>query len=365
MTGSVLVRHRIALPQIHRRNKKSKALHAVAHVIYQRSLSTGLTVVPLIAGAALIALSFGIHIPSLSNTSTNTLIGHSIPSKSGTAIMLPTIDACSPSQSQDNPHFAACPSFLLDYSGKEKGIASNNAFNIYTGPPIANNEAEYYTNDSSNVRIANGSLVLQANNQPSHGYSYTSARIDTKGKENFLYGKIVTRAIVPAGAGTWPAIWMLASQPKYASQGPANNTNRYANDGEIDIAESIGLQPHVVYGVAHSLAYPENGADRSYYSTATILGNDATFHDYELDWTPTSLTFAIDSNPYFTYNKKQGADWHSWPFDQPFYLVINFALGGSWAGADTSHFPDGGVDKQALPTALRVQSIHYYSYTGK
>jgi len=169
---------------------------------------------------------------------------------------------------------------------------------------------------------------------------------------------------LPDGIGTWPAIWMMPSQPKYASLSPASDTNRYLNDGEMDIAESAGVQPHMVYGVAHSIAYPEGGPDNSYYSTVTVPDNNTVFHDYELDWTPTSLTFSVDGKPFYTYTKQAGADWHSWPFNQPFYLIVDLALGGTWAGNDRAQFPTDGVDKAALPASMQVQSINYYSYVG-
>lgn len=271
---------------------------------------------------------------------------------------------CTQTQANTTALFAACPSYAIDYAKQADGAVATNQLNIYDGQPEANHEAQYYTSNLQNIRVENGSLVLEAQNTSKQGYDYTSARIDTKGKADFLDGKLVVRATLPSGIGTWPAIWMLPSNPKYASLSPASDPDRYLNDGEIDIAESVGTEPHVVYGIAHSLAYPEDGPDRSYYSTIKLSDNDRVFHDYEVDWTPTNLTFSVDGKAYFSISKKAGADYRSWPYDQPFYLIVNLALGGSWGGTDTAQFPGDGVDKSILPASLKVQNITYYPYVG-
>lgn len=276
-----------------------------------------------------------------------------------------TAKTCDTAQKNTVASFTACPSFILDYSNRNKGVAASNYFNVYTGLPVANEEAEVYTNQSKNLRVENGSLVLQALNDPQGGSRYTSARIDTKGKEDFLYGKIVVRASLPTGIGTWPAIWMLPSNPKYAGLSPASDTTRYLNDGEMDLAESIGLEPHLVYGVAHTVTYDNNGVDRTYFNTIMVPDNDKVFHDYTVEWTPTTLVFKIDNTPFFSYSKRPGATYTTWPYDQPFHLVINLALGGTWAGKDRAQFPVDGVDSSALPASLKIQNIRYYSYNGK
>ncbi len=275
-----------------------------------------------------------------------------------------TSTACKTRQADTALPFAACPSFSLNYTSQKSGSVGSKIFNVYTGVPQANHEAQLYTDNRANLRIEGGNLLLQALNDPQQGFNYTSARIDTNGKEDFLYGKIVVRATLPTGVGTWPAIWLLPSQPKYASLSPVSDKSRYLNDGEIDIAESVGTQPHVVYGIAHSLAYPEDGVNRTYFNTITVPDNDVAFHDYEVDWTPTQLTLSVDGSPYFAYAKQPGADYRSWPYDQPFYLVLNVALGGSWGGQDTAQFPGDGVDSSSLPATMKIQSVNYYAYIG-
>ncbi|HEX8182718.1 MAG TPA: glycoside hydrolase family 16 protein [Candidatus Saccharimonadales bacterium] len=274
---------------------------------------------------------------------------------------VPKCTASAPSHTQD---FATCPSFVLDYRQAANGSVSERFLNIFKGRSGTNEEQQIYTASPQNVRIENGSLVLEARNGAQPGAPYTSARIDTKTKQDFLYGRIVVRAKLPKATGTWPAIWMLPSQPKYAALISPTESSHLA-DGEIDIAEAIGRQPNVVYGVAHSLSYDSNGVDRTYFNTVKIPGNDTTFHNYEVQWTPTSLTYKVDGKTFFSYAKPAGADYRSWPYDQRFYLIINIAMGGTWAGQDRKNFPIDGIDRDALPASLRVESIQYYPYINQ
>lgn len=286
------------------------------------------------------------------------------PNRASNSMVASTSASCRNSKTESTQIFASCPTFTQDYSSQKSGKVSSQIYNVTTGKPEANGEAQLYTANAQNLRVQDGKLVLQALNDPQQGFSYTSARIDTKGKEDFLYGKLVVRATLPTGIGTWPAIWMLPSQSKYAALSPATDTNRYLNDGEIDIAESVGTEPHDVYGIAHSLAHPENGPNRGYYNVINLPDNDTVPHDYELDWTPTNMTFKVDGKAFFSISKQPGADYRSWPYDQPFYLVLNLAIGGSWGGAASAQFPPDGVDKHALPAALNIHSINYYPYIG-
>lgn len=257
-------------------------------------------------------------------------------------------------------YFATCPSLYLDFSHAKDGPIDPNVFTIYTGAPEANQEAQYYSNSTDNVAVRNGALTLTALANETSGYRYTSARIHTMGKADFMYGKIVVRAILPGGTGTWPAIWMLPTDKKYSAMSSDSDLQRYLNDGEIDIAESVGILPHTVFGIAHARAFPPNSAT-GYFSTTTVLANDTTYHDYTVEWTPTTITFIVDSTPYFTFTKQQDADYQSWPFDQRFHLVLNLAIGGTWGGSDKTTFADG-VDPSIFPTSMSIKNIAYYPY---
>jgi beta-glucanase (GH16 family) len=260
--------------------------------------------------------------------------------------------------------FALCPSLSLNYTKMADGPIENSIFNVYEGAPEGNHEAHYYTASPANVQIEKGYLILRALSSQQQGYNYTSARVDTKGKADFLYGKLVVRTKLPSNVGAWPAIWMLPSTTKYEDLGSIDDPYRYLNGGEIDIAESVGAIPHLIYGIAHSLSHPTDGL-QDYYSTITIPDSNTTFHDYGLEWTPTELTFTVDGNAFFSIEKEAGADYHSWPYDQPFYLVLNLALGGSWGGIDRTDFPLDGIDARALPSTMDIQSIQYYPYIAK
>jgi len=334
--------------------------------MFARALFPAIGVVALAGGIAITFASVGVrptHTVTPHTTKPKTPITHVVTQMPQTANSV-SAATCPGAENQSLDIFAQCPSFMLNYANKITGAVDLGVLNIYTGAPEANNEAQLYTSSSNNLRVENGALALEARNDVQQGFNYTSARIDTKGKEDFLYGRVVVRATLPNGVGTWPAIWMLPSESRYASLSPAGDPYRYMNDGEIDIAEAVGTDAHTIYGIAHSLAYPEDGRNRNYFDTTRVYDSNTVYHNYEVDWTPTNLTFRVDGSPFFSIDKKPGADYHSWPYDQPFYLIVNLALGGSWGGTDTAQFPGDGVDKNALPATLKVQSVRYYPYIG-
>jgi len=238
---------------------------------------------------------------------------------------------------------------------------------VLVGPAEnSNNEQQYYTDSSTNIRIENGALRLIATKQaePS-GYQYGSARIETQGKQSFLYGRMDIVAKLPRGAGTWPAVWLLPANDLYEQRSPASDPLRYRNGGEIDILEAVGFQPNKIYGIAHTaLDFTSRSDGTGSYNAIDVPTSTSAFNTYTLLWTPTSLTFEVNGTPYFTYARKANADYTSWPFDQPFYLIANLAMGGSWGGMDTAHFPGNGIDNSALPASLDIRSIYYYPYIG-
>ncbi len=269
--------------------------------------------------------------------------------------------------SQNNPLFGTKPSWSQDFEHSKATTLDSRYWNTLVGPAEnSNNEQQYYTGNPSNIRIANGVLQLIANRQSEpEGYKYGSARIETQGKQTFQYGRIDINAKLPKGVGTWPAVWLLPANDIYAQKSPNDNALRYRNGGEIDILESVGFQPDSVYGVAHTLSDLSLRADGT-GSNGVVHVTDSSdnFNKYSLLWTPTSLTFEVNDQQYYTYTRKSGADYTTWPFDQPFYLIANLAIGGSWGGLDTAHFPGNGVNDAALPSSLGIRSIRYYPYIG-
>lgn len=258
--------------------------------------------------------------------------------------------------------FATTPSFLENFTSMSNGPLNPKLWNTQVGTGF-NNEAQFYTDRPTNIRIQNGSLVIQANKESYGGQDYTSARIDTKGKAAFRYGKIDIVAKLPAGIGTWPSLWLLPATDTYDKLTPSN-PQRYLNGGEIDIAEAIGKEPNTVYGIAHTLSAALNNPDGAgYYNKIQVPNNNTNFNVYGLEWTPTSLVFSINNVPYYTYKKQPGADYKTWPFDKPFYLILNNAVGGTWAkSTDEKLASTNGIDNNSFPATMQVQSIAYYPY---
>jgi beta-glucanase (GH16 family) len=138
-----------------------------------------------------------------------------------------------------------------------------------------NDELEYYTsNRSENARVENGVLTIEARKEEFIGMNYTSARLVTKGKGDWLYGRFEVRAKLPKGRGTWPAIWMLSSDWAYGN---------WPESGEIDIMEHVGYDPDVVHFSTHSLDYFfKLGTQKS--AVLKMLRTDSLFYTYSLEW---------------------------------------------------------------------------------
>ncbi len=284
------------------------------------------------------------------------------------AIVQPTPEEAAPVYpSQDNPLFAAQPTWAQAFVYQKNGLLDPKYWNVLVGPAEnSNQEQQYYTANRENFRIENGVLRLIATkgSQP-EGYQYGSARIETQNKQVFLYGRIDIEAKLPVGVGTWPAVWLLPANNTYAEKSPESNQLRYKNGGEIDVIEAVGHEPDNVYAVAHTAADLIHRTDGTgSFNVIKVPNSATTFNKYTLFWTPTSLSFAVNEKVYFTYTRQAGATYMTWPFDQPFYLIANLAMGGTWGGLDTDRFPGNGIDDSALPASLDIRSIYYYPYIG-
>lgn len=276
---------------------------------------------------------------------------------------VPTTTVISPSQS--NTLFSTYPSWSQNFTTDKSGKLSPKSWNVYVGaPPNSNNEAEYYTDNALNLHISGGALTLEATHQAEpQNYDYASALVNTQNKQSFLYGRIDITAKLPVGVGTWPAAWLLPSNNKYEDLSPASDSSRYLNGGEIDLIEEVGFDPDVDYGIVHSLSDLANPGGVGDYATVDVTDSSTTYNVYSLLWTPTSITFEVNNTPFYTYTREAGANYKTWPFDQPFYLILNLAIGGTWGGEDTSQFPTG-IDNAALPASMSISSIYYYPYVG-
>lgn len=243
-----------------------------------------------------------------------------------------------------------------DNSSKEKLVWSDE-FN-YTGLPDStkwgydvggtgwgNNEKQYYTkNRLENASVKNGVLNITARKEHFEGMEYTSARLVTKNKGDWKYGRFEIRAKLPKGRGVWPAIWMLSTDWKYGSW-PAS--------GEIDIMENVGYLPDSVFGTVHTRAY--NHSIGTQKGTKTYRNDlSEAFHTYILDWRENEIKIFVDQEHYFTFNN-ENKTFSEWPFDQPFHLLLNIAVGGNWGGKM-------GIDDSIFPQTMEVDYVRVYQH---
>ena len=203
-------------------------------------------------------------------------------------------------------------------------------------PGWTNEELQEYTDSDDNIFVKDGDLVLKAVKSEKDGKDYyTSGKVNSQNKQDFTYGKIVARAKVPEGQGLWPAIWMMPQDEGHYGQWP--------KCGEIDIMEVLGSATETAYGTVH---YGEPHAEQQ----GTVVLDNGTFasdyHEYSVEWEPGEIRWYIDNELYLTVNDwftaVQGEDEKPYPapFDQPFFVQMNLAVGGTWPGNpdDTTDF---------------------------
>lgn len=213
------------------------------------------------------------------------------------------------------------------------------------GSGWGNHELQYYTKDNlKNARVENGKLIIEAIKEPLEGKNYTSARLTSKGKADFLYGRFEVKAKLPKGLGTWPAIWMLATEHSYGQ-------NYWPDNGEIDIMEHVGYDPNVIHASVHTKSYYHSiGTQKT--AVKTIPTSMTEFHVYRIDWTPEKIDSYIDGELYFTFkNEKTG--WKEWPFDKKQHILLNLAVGGDWGGQK-------GVDDSIFPQKMEIDYVRVY-----
>jgi beta-glucanase (GH16 family) len=206
-----------------------------------------------------------------------------------------------------------------------------------------NAELEHYTaGRPENARVENGYLIIEAHRETVGSSQYSSARLVTREKGDWLYGRLVIRARLPTGRGTWPAIWMLPTDWAYGGW-PAS--------GEIDILEHVGFNPDSVFGTVHTAAYNHaQGTQRG--GSLALPDAETEFHEYAVDWTPGQIVFLVDSVAYFSF-ANEGTGSAAWPFDRRFHLILNVAVGGTWGGQQ-------GVDDAIWPQRLTVDYVRVY-----
>jgi beta-glucanase (GH16 family) len=210
-----------------------------------------------------------------------------------------------------------------------------------------NNELQEYT-AGPNVEVRDGTLRITAR-QVNRGQAlgdFTSARLNSK--KSFQFGRLEVRAKIPEhkGKGVWPAIWMLPdSFPKMP----------WPLCGEIDIMEYVSFTPDTVYFTVHSKAHNHMTGTHLNSGPIALPDIDETFHVYGCTWTPNRIEFFLDdpANVRFAVDRPDPATQENWPFDQPFYLLLNVAVGGSWGGLE-------GIEDSAFPATLEIDYVRVY-----
>jgi beta-glucanase (GH16 family) len=214
-------------------------------------------------------------------------------------------------------------------------------FNIGTGNNgWGNNELQYYTDRPQNIIVEDGNLKITAHRELFLGSSYTSARIFSKGKLEQKYGRIEARIKLPLGKGIWPAFWML---------GANSDTVTWPQCGEIDIMEYIGSKPTSIFGTVHG---PDYSGGNAISKTLTLTNDrfDNDFHIFGIEWGENYINYYVDN---MLYNQITPADVPGeWVFNQPFYIILNVAVGGNLPGDPNVETP--------FPQSMLVDYIRIY-----
>ncbi len=201
-----------------------------------------------------------------------------------------------------------------------------------------NNELQAYTNDAQNVVVADGSLKITAIN---NGGTFTSARIKTQGKFEQAYGRFEARIKLPWGPGIWPAFWMLGADIE---------TNPWPQCGEIDIMEYRGQQPNLIHGSVHGPGYSGGAAITKSYGYANNRF-DVDYHLFAVEWGENFIHYFVDDVLYQAI--EPGDLTGEWVFDNPFFIILNVAVGGDYVGFPTSDTP--------FPQTMYVDYVRVYT----
>lgn len=206
-----------------------------------------------------------------------------------------------------------------------------------------NNELQYYTRENKeNAHVDGDYLHIKALKEKMEGKEYTSARLVTKNKGDWKYGRLDIRAKLPQGRGIWPAIWMLPTDWEYGD---------WPKSGEIDIMEHVGHNPDSVFASAHTEAYNHvKGTNKTEGIKVRNIYN--RFHTYSLEWEQDEYRVYFDDIHYFTF-KNENKSYKKWPFDKRFHLLLNVAVGGNWGGQE-------GIDDTIFPQEMIVDYVRVY-----
>ena len=249
------------------------------------------------------------------------------------------------------------PGWKLHWSDEFDGNSlDESTWSIERLDPPHNEELQFYTDthdqEGSNIWVEDGALVIEAREQKAAGrrreYAYTSGRIMTRGKKEFQYGRMEARIKLPAGHGIWPAFWML---------GNTMRTEGWPRAGEIDIMEGKGRLPHYASAAIHR---GPRGRNKIFSKTYTLEGKSFFdgFHVFAIEWDENQIKWFVDDDNFMTAKKADETNPVYWPFDKPFFFILNVAVGGWFdKGEDNvNQIPKEGD----LPTRMLVDYVRVY-----
>jgi len=228
----------------------------------------------------------------------------------------------------------------FDYSG----LPDNSKWSYdIGGDGWGNKEAQYYTDSRlQNAEVKDGFLFINALQEDFEGKKYTSARLVTRSKGDWTYGRFEIRAKLPEGRGMWPAIWMLPTDREYGEG---------FNSGEIDIMENLGYIPYFIAGTIQTQSYNYN-LNTHKQAIIPLLDCYNEFHVYKLEWDPQEIRIYVDSQLYSTF-QNEGTGFKVWLFDKRFHLILNVAIGGTFGGAN-------GIDDSIFPRSMVIDYVRVY-----
>lgn len=207
-----------------------------------------------------------------------------------------------------------------------------------------NNEQQFYTTNPANARVSNGNLEITARQENLGGYNYTSARMHTRAKGDFTYGRVEASIKAPKGQGIWPAFWLFPTDEVYGG---------WPRSGEIDIFELVGNNPDRIHGTTHFGAAPGAGhiIDGGHYDLPGPQTYADDFHVFAVEWEPNEIRWYMDSVLYYSMSPWETSPC-AWPFDQDFHIILNVAVGGYWPGN-----PDASTQ---FPQTMTVEYVRVY-----
>jgi len=218
-----------------------------------------------------------------------------------------------------------------------------------------NRELEYYTSRPENVYVADGMLHIVARKEDFKGQNYTSAKLKTRGLFSQKYGRFEFYARLPQGKGYWPALWMMPEEAVYG---------RWAASGEIDVMENKGVEPEKIFGTIHFGGVSPHNAE-SHNPGFTFPSGDSVgnFHLYAVEWSTNAISWYVDNHLYETQTNWWSASQENShehnpypaPFNQPFYIIMNLAIGGNFGGN-----PD---ETTVFPGDMQIKYVRVYGQT--